>query len=253
MFPFPHPQNHSSYICIHEILGGGPEWLCDDYIEARPVTVDLFLRQSILFLFFLIHYFWSFILFFLHKWDRIKTGTTPSHPPQPEDMAFLIQKPRSCVCFHAHESMLWATKLRRHLQDQLAHDDAHHEEQHDEGHWTAAQPLLFLHGNRRVLRRHHVALPHPKAIILLAQRKERVSKCVCVYMKCKRKYCEPMTGSGVSGRASDERVKRTSQFRQSVDTIRLYLFTSSKKLDLLKSSSDPIPLGLHKAPSLNTL
>lgn len=82
---------------------------------------------------------------------------------------------------------------------------------------------------------------------------ESVKMCVCVYVKCKRKYCEPMTGSGVSGRASDERVKRTSQFRQSVDTIRLYLFTSSKKLDLLKSSSDPIPLGLHKAPSLNTL
>lgn len=54
----------------------------------------------------------------------------------------------------------------RRLQNQLAHDDAHHEEEHDEGHGADAQALLLLDGNR-VRGRHHVALPHPKAIVLL--------------------------------------------------------------------------------------
>lgn len=92
MFPLPPPPTEP-VICIHETLGRGPEWLCGDYVEARPVTVGLFIRWWTVFSsFFLIHYFFNF----LHKWDWIKTSTTP----HPVDMAFLIQNPRSRVCFH---------------------------------------------------------------------------------------------------------------------------------------------------------
>lgn len=56
------------------------------------------------FFFFLIHYLWIF----LHKWDWIKTSTTP----HPADMAFLIQNPRSRVCFHPPKSMLRPIRLR---------------------------------------------------------------------------------------------------------------------------------------------
>lgn len=64
--------------------------------------------------------------------------------------------------------MLWHTGPRFRLQDQLAHDDAHHEEQHDQGHCTGTQPLLFLDSNWGVLG-HHVTLPHPQPVILLEQ------------------------------------------------------------------------------------
>lgn len=67
-----------------------------------------------------------------------------------------------------------ASSPGRRLQDQLAHDDAHSEEEHDEGHGAHAQAILLLHGDRGVRGRHHVALPHPKAVVLLAgERGER--------------------------------------------------------------------------------
>lgn len=54
----------------------------------------------------------------------------------------------------------------------------------------------------------------------------------------------------------DERRRHGEKKRsvcQSVNKMRQYLFISSKKQDLLKSSSDPIPPGLHEAPGFNTL
>lgn len=54
--PPPHPPTEP-VICIHETLGRGPEWLCDDYVEARPVTVGLFINDESfrLLLFFFSH------------------------------------------------------------------------------------------------------------------------------------------------------------------------------------------------------
>lgn len=73
-------------------------------------------------------------------------------PPTQQIWHFLIQNPRSCVLLSSPESMLRPTKLLCALQDQLAHNDAQHKEEHDEGYCAGAQALLFLHANRGVLR-----------------------------------------------------------------------------------------------------
>lgn len=89
-------------------------------------------------------------------------------------MAFFFPDPKipdPVFLFSSPESMLRPTKeLLCALQDQLAHYDAHHKEKHDEGHRAGAQPFLLLHANGGVLRRHHIALPHPQAVVLLKRR-----------------------------------------------------------------------------------
>lgn len=106
--------------------------------------------------------------------EKKKKSTAPPSPQNPKrpkwQNIFSSEIPRlpRFVC-RSPESMLRAAPRRpgRRLQDQLAHDDAHGEEEHDEGDGADAQALLFLDGDRGVRGRHHVALPHPKAVVLL--------------------------------------------------------------------------------------
>ena len=93
--PPTHPPTEP-VICIHETLGRGPEWLCDDYVEARPVTVGLFINDESFRL--LLFFFSSYITFefFFYINETESKLLSPSHPV---DMAFLIQNPRSRVCF----------------------------------------------------------------------------------------------------------------------------------------------------------
>lgn len=84
------------------------------------------------------------------------------------DMAYSDPKSQTLHSLtSSSESMLWPTGPHFRLQDQLAHDDAHHEEEHDQGHCAGTQPLLFLDSSWGMLRWHHVTLPHPQPVILL--------------------------------------------------------------------------------------
>lgn len=135
------------------------------YAEARPVTLGLFIKmKSSIPVFFFSHTlpFEFFFSSFKHKWDWIKTSTSPP----PSRYGISDPNPQIPCLFSSPGSMLRPTQLRCALQHQLAHDDAHNEEEQDEGHRAGAQPFLFLHADRGVLRWHDVALPHPQAVIL---------------------------------------------------------------------------------------
>lgn len=61
------PPPTEPVICIHETLGRGPEWLCDDYVEARPVTVGLFIRWWIVVSSFFPPSYITFEIFYINK------------------------------------------------------------------------------------------------------------------------------------------------------------------------------------------
>lgn len=179
--PPPHPPTEP-VICIHETLGRGPEWLCDDYVEARPVTVGLFINDES---FRLLLFFFSHTLL-LNFFYINETESKLVSPPTQRIWHFWSKIPDPVFVFHPHQSMLRPAELRCRLQDQLAHDDAHYEEEHDESHRAGAQPLLFLHANRGVLRWHHVALPHPQSVVLL--RLGENGKCVKMIEKMMKEW-----------------------------------------------------------------
>lgn len=135
--PTPTPQKIQPHLYLYtwtmNLRNKGPEWLCDDYKEARPVTVDLFIRCSILFEFFPQTLSFDFSSFFPplpdSKWDRIKRSTTPLLSRYGISWS---KNPRYCTHrFHPLKACCGRLNLHLHLQDQLAHDDPHHKEEND--------------------------------------------------------------------------------------------------------------------------
>lgn len=70
----------------------GPEWLRDDYKEARPVTVDLFIRRSILFEFFPQTLSFDFSSFFPPYQSVNETESNLVPPHCSADMAYYDPK-----------------------------------------------------------------------------------------------------------------------------------------------------------------